>query len=307
MKKRILLFTAIAGMCYLIFCSYQTGPGANGYECTGAETDGGNPTGCSAGASTCHGAPNNPTASIGVSIALDSAGIPMHYYTGGVTYKVKITGTNGSTDSLPRFGIQMGAIKGTTTSATPVNAGTWSSTTPANTHYTPAGSFFLVNVVEHSSPLLPTTGTGRTGSTIVDSFTWTAPPAGTGLISIWGAVNAVNFNTVADAGDLWNTAHIVIPEGRASLSVASVAEDMNIKAFPNPTTGNLNLHLDNAQPGAYALQVIGLNGSTFVNQNIEVNSVSQATVINTGNWAPGLYSVVVEKDGIRKTTLVVKQ
>jgi len=309
MKKKILLFTAVAGFSYLIFSSYAAGPATAGWSCTGAESDNSNPVGCSAAGNSCHGAAGAPTTNIAVTISLDYMGAPVTQYIGGHTYVVKIAGINNGTTNQPYYGFQLTAIKGSTGSlASPVNAGTWASTgLPASTAYKPAlAGSYLCNLVEHSTPIPATTGTGGNGSTYVDSFTWTAPAIGTGTISFFGALNAVNHNGVQDAGDLWNTAQLTVTELNTT-SVANIETTAGFKAFPNPFSGNLNLQIDNAPTGTYSIKAFDLTGKCVANELIEINGTSQLNSVNTSNWIPGIYQVIAENAGTRFSTTVVKQ
>jgi len=145
-----------------------------------------------------------------------------------------------------------------------------------------------------------------TGTSFTESFTWTAPASGTGAISFWGAANFVNHNALADNGDVWNTSSVVINEW-PSTSVATVANNIKLSAFPNPVRNNLNLQMDNTEAGTYNLQVFDMIGRTVANESIVVNGNSHTSNINTGNWQPGTYHVVIEKDGYRKVISVVKQ
>jgi len=308
MKKKILLFAMVAGLGSLTISSWKTGAAFNvGAECTGAETGLSNPTGCSIGGSSCHN--TSATTGITVAIELDSAGIATAHYKGGMAYTIKITATNTTSNTLPAFGFQVGVIEGSTAVFTPMNAGTWTSTgLPTGVRYTPAvAGSFVVSVMEQSTPLSPTSGTGATGTTYVESLKWTAPVAGTGTISIWSAVNAVNNNGVQDAGDLWNTNHAVINEWPARSAVSNVVNNINIKVYPNPTINNLNLQFDNSQSGIYAIRVYDLSGRIIYNENLEVNGSGQLININTANWALGMYEVVMEKEGDRQIIPVVKQ
>ena len=294
MKKRILLLTAVAGMCYVVFTSESGGPAYYG------ASGGGNRTGAKAsvtncggsnGAVSCHGTGTSTT----VTITIDSGSTTTAttHYKPGLSYTIKIHGNN--TALNPDFGFEFAAVSGT--GATQVQAGTFSGLATSVSN----DSYLGLNFIEHNHVLV-----GSPAGTYDQSFTWTAPSTSVGNITLYCTLNAVNGNAVADAGDIsGNTSVILTPIN--TTETASIIENISIKAFPNPVTNNLNLQLDNAQPGTYSLQVFNLNGSAFLNQTIEVNSVSQATGINTSDWAPGLYSVVVEKDGSRKTTMVVKQ
>jgi len=317
MKKRILLFTMVAGIGYLVLSSHSAGPaGSASYDCSGADVNSssGNPTGCSTG-SGCHS--TTATAGITLVLELDSAGVTSSttasgtgHYKPGFTYTVKITGTNTTANSLPKFGFQVAATKGATAATVPVNAGTLQSTgLPTGVHYVAAPgttATFFANVVEHDMANAATTGGGATGSTYVESFTWTAPAAGTGVVSLFAALNAVNGIHGADAGDLWNTAQLVLNELPASTSVASVATNISLKAFPNPVINNMSLQMDNTQPGTYSLLVFDMTGKTITTETIVVNGTSYVSNINTSNWLPGNYHVVVEKDGTRQVIPVVK-
>jgi hypothetical protein len=320
MKKRILLFTLVAGISFAIFTSESEGPGNFQYDCSGADANSGsgNPTGCSATGSACHGSVGASTPGITLVLELDSAGVVSSsttsgtgHYKPGYTYTVKITGTNNTTTTnLSKWGFQVAATKGATAATAPVNAGTFQSTgLPAGVQYLAApgtSSTFYANVMEHDVRLSPTSGTGGAGTIYSTSFTWTAPAAGTGTVSLFGALNAVNNNGGADAGDLWNTAHLVLNE-QSSTSVANVLDNITVIAFPNPFVGNLQLHMENAAEGTYGVQVFGLNGKMVSNEQINVSSRVSTTPINTAAWAPGLYSVVLTKDNGSKVITVVKQ
>src|ERR1035437_2810016 len=137
MKKNTFIFLLAACAGSLIISGYHGGAGNNGYDCTGAETGLGNFAGCTGG---CHAA----STSITVALELDSAGVPTTNYIGGMAYTVKITGTNTSTAPLPKYGFQIGSIKGGTTLVTPVNAGTWGPAYPAGTHYAVPNQYMVV-------------------------------------------------------------------------------------------------------------------------------------------------------------------
>lgn len=234
-KFAVIKIAALAIAVCLVLCSYLEGAAQHsGWQCTGAETDNTNPQGCSTG-SGCHS--NSATAGITVKIELDSAGIPVMQYVAGNLYTVKLTGTNTTSSSLPKYGFRISAIKGTTTYATPSTtdtAGSWPTPYPANVHYATPGKYFSIGCLEQGTQLAPTSGTGGTGTTYVQTLNWKAPGAGTGAISFWAALNAVNDNGTNDAGDLWNTAQLNIME--EVTGIASVYDNSNVRVFPNPMT-----------------------------------------------------------------------
>ena len=297
MKKKVLLFTLVAVTGAAIFQSYSAGPARNGYDCTGAEAGGtgtfANPTGCSTG-SGCHA--TSATSGITATLELDSAGVAVTRYKGGMTYTVKLTGTNTTSTSFPKYGFQVAAMKGAATASTVSDAGTWATTgLPASTHIAPpSSSGTLLTVAEHSSSIT------LSGSTFTESFSWTAPAAGTGTISIWSAVNFVNGNTGADAGDKWNTSHIVLNEEATISGIQQIANTLAIKAFPNPVS--TTLHLQTTEAGTCSVQVYDLNG-----RSVTTATFSGDGSVNVTDLAPGLYSVVVINDGRSQVIPVVKK
>jgi len=299
-KKRNLLLTVVAGMIYLVFSSHSTGPGRVGYDCTGAESAGtgtlANPTGCSCHSGTALG-------TIMVALELDSAGIATTHYKPGMSYSIKITGTNSSGLSLPKYGFQIAALKDTVSTATEYDAGTFATTgLPTGTHIAPPiATYMQLTVAEHSMPLT------LTGTSFSQSFTWTAPAASTGSISFWGVANFVTGLGGASPSDHWNTNNISIAEWPSTENVSKIMTEFAIKAYPNPVIERMTLQLANALPGTYKLQAYNINGA-FATQNLlEVNETNQVISMDISSWVPGLYTLILEKDNNKKTLLVIKQ
>jgi trimeric autotransporter adhesin len=195
MKKKFILLPFVGALIYIVSSGYSYGPGSGGAgDLTGAHTGS---TGCS-----CHNA--SATTSTTVAIELDSAGIQVFQYIGGHSYTIKLTGTQTSSSfTLPRFGYQLSVVStGTTTSRGTLSA-------PSGSHTATASG---TTVVEHSSTLLATSGSGGSGTTYVVNIPWTAPTTGTGCVTIYAVVNAVNYNGSDDAGDKWNNSSLTISE-----------------------------------------------------------------------------------------------
>ena len=302
MKKRILLFTLGAGISILALSSYHSGAANNQYDCTGAEAASTgaftNSTGCFYGGSGCHS--TTPTSTISVVVELDSAGgVPTTHYKGGLTYTVKITGTDAS-GTLPKYGFQLAASKGTASAATVADAGTWATTgLPASTHVASPSAGTQLTIPEQSTALTVS------GGTFTQSFTWTAPTTGTGTISLWGVTNFVNGDGSAGVADKWNTTHDTINEW-STVSVPSIVNNMDVNVYPNPVVNTLNIALNNVQAGNYTLQAFDLNGKMVANQTIVVHGANHIASINTNNWVSGLYQVVIANGNNRKITTVSK-
>jgi len=292
-KLKLLKLTFLACAGYLIVCAYHAGPAsAGGYDCTGAETGLGNPAGCSAGGG-CHS--TSATAGITVAVELDSAGgKATKYYVGGGKYTIKITGTNTTTSTLPDFGFQLGVITGTTAVTTPTNAGSFPSPYPTNTHYSaPKAGDYVLGVVEQSTQLKATTGTGTKGSTYVETINWTAPAKGTGACSIWAAMNCVNDNGNADAGDLWNTNHMTITEIIPSTTgVDNISANDEMRVYPNPVSEYVTFALPNETENAM-VTLYDITGRMAK----QVTFSGKEVTIEKGSMTSGIYIYTVTSEG----------
>ncbi len=266
MKKRFILLPLVGTLLYLVLTSNAAGPGSvSGIEGTGAS---GAP-GCS-----CHS--GSATASTTVSVQLYSGSTLVTSYTGGASYTIRVTGTQTSSSlTLSHFGFQVAAVKtGTTT-----NAGTL--TAIAGTHTTsPSG----INLVEQSSAMMATTGTGSSGTTYVVNIPWTAPAAGTGSITIFSVINSVNFNG-SSSGDKWNNSSLAVPEAVAA--VAPVTGTMSVcvgatTALSDATTGGT---WSSSTPAIGSISAAGVvsgiaAGTTTITYTVGVNKVTAVVTVN---------------------------
>jgi len=283
MKKRVLLLTAIGGIFYLTLSSYTTGPALNSQNRSGAKSSVAN-----CGGPGCHGS-SAASSDVAVTITVDSSGTPVSEYVPGNTYTVNINATFPTTQ--PAFGFQYAVVSGT--GGSQIQAGSNSSLPTHVASHTFSGLHFI----EHTTQLAASSGTGSV------SFSWTAPAAGTGNVTMYCTVNAVNDNNEADGGDISNNSNKVLTE-LTTTGIASVANNADVKAYPNPVTNVLNIETD--VKGAYNVSVYDLNGKMVTTQNVNAGNAT-TTVINTNNWIPGMYEVTIEKQGSRTVIPVVKK
>lgn len=288
MKKKILLFSLIAGMGYLGLSSYQAGPAANNQNCTGAKAS---PTNCS-NSGTCHG---GTAASTVATIRVDSVGgVAVSKYVAGMTYTVTVTG---SSTVNSKFGFQYTAVSGS--GASQIKAGSIGTTLPS---MVAKHTFSSLDFVEQTTAI---TGSG-TPSSFSKQFTWTAPTTAVGDITMYLTVNAVNGNGTDDGSDLsgnvLKTLPVYVPP---TSSIAAVTGNFSLKAFPNPASSNLNLQV--AEAGTYNISVYDMNGKHISSQTVNIADPAQAANINTANFASGMYILSIEKDGNRQVTSFAKQ
>jgi hypothetical protein len=81
---------------------------------------------------------------------------------------------------------------------------------------------------------------------------------------------------------------------------------MNINAYPNPCTDRLNIDINNADAGLYTIRVYDGRGRIVTDKVAPITGSYQAS-ISTGDWAAGLYHVMLNCDGKQKAIAVVKQ
>lgn len=278
--------TAIAGFGYAILTSESSGPALSGNIRCGAK---GNPNNC--GGVGCHGGNGAGTT---VHLTVDSVGgHPITSYAPGQTYSVTVSGNNAS---LTFFGFQFAAVKGSGASQT--QAGTFSALPSQVGNHLFSG----INFIEQTSAISAPSGT------YTKTFSWTAPAAGTGNVTMYLTLNAVNGNGSADNGDISNAiTPMVLTEQVSHVALQSMPGSVSIRVYPNPAADILNVQSDNAANGNYSIQVFDITGRSFASQLVDVTSSSLNTTINTSTLATGRYFVVIEKDNARQVIPVVKQ
>lgn len=283
MKKRLLLFTAVAAMGYVTLSSSSSSPATN--MSIGNRT-GAKGTTATCGGGSCHGTGAGTT----VSITVDSAGgVPTTRYVPGMSYTVKIHGVRtGST--FTEFGFQFASVSGT--GSAQVQAGTASALPTGVASHTASS----LNIIEHNSaPLVGTAGSYHV------QFTWTAPSTAVGNITLYTVLNAVSGEGSADNTDLSGNTSVTLTPILTPSSVANLANSIGVVAYPNPVTNILNLQAEKA--GVYNVHVYDLNGRTISAEQMTINGTAS---VNTSNWATGLYMIMLELDGSRQIISVVK-
>ncbi len=309
MKKTNILIFGVLIVTSFFMSSYRSGAANNGWDCTGAESGLSNPTGCSNGG--CHG--NSAITGITVTLELDSAGIvPIIKYKPDSTYTVKITGTNTTTFNLPKFGFQVACILGSTGQVTPTNAGTFQQTgLPSGVHFSaPQANNYVTNIIEHTLALAPLSGTGGNGTIYQKSFKWTAPAAGTGTVSFWGVLNAVNGDGSASSADKWNTQNLIVEEDTAKPIVNGITEvnsKLELNLYPNPATDLVHLEVQNGTAGVYNLNVFTTEGRTVLSQTAEVTAGTSNIALDISRLEAGIYFINLAKGSESNVIKVVKK
>lgn len=91
------------------------------------------------------------------------------------------------------------------------------------------------------------------------SFDWTAPSAGTGLVTFWGAFNAANSNN-STSGDIIYRSLLAVDED--TTTTVNIDEEIasSIFMFPNPVSETLYISLKNPAQSRLQVEIHNLSG-----------------------------------------------
>jgi hypothetical protein len=279
--KRILLFTATSGLLYLTLSSSSFGPASQSLNATGSP-------GANSICGNCHsGGAGTTTGTVEVrKLSTGPSGPVVTQYLPDTNYIVKVVGNNAS---LTHFGFQLTALNSSN-----ANAGTFSNL-PGNIHSSTVGGKLIV---EHATAL------AKTNNQYEATFQWKAPATGTGAITFYGVINAVNNNSQT-AGDKPGSPFTKVLAQGVPVGVSNAEETISIQAYPNPAT--TQLHLKNLEKGNYDLCAYDISGKNIYNTNVTITGTGQETSINTIDWASGIYHIQLSKEGMKQTIVVMKQ
>lgn len=250
--KRYLLFFCTTGLLYVSLSSSSSGPSSTPQGVQTAKN------GC--GGAGCHGSTFTPTNST-IDLIEDGQTSPV----ADGKYKPNGSYTIGVTVFAPnaqKFGFIM-----LVTDAAGNQAGTLANPLSLpQAKITTKGQF---TVAEHPSPISPVGG-----GLAVPGLDWTAPPKGKGAVTFYVAVNAVNNNGSADAGDNYVLLSKTYQEG-FPVSVEDVEREIEVIAYPNPATNLLNIDIQNSTSNKYHYTIYSLAGTVAAQGHLgnNVNTV----------------------------------
>lgn len=243
--------------------SFTSGPGAG---------NAGDPAGGNMTCRRCHGGDAPLTLP-----NIIQSNIPEQGYTPGITYTISATvGREGRV----KFGFQItpqneqGMFLGTL-----INTNTDTQLNSANQGY-----------VNHTS-----SGTSGITGTKTWTFNWTAPVAGSGPVTFYGAFNITNNNN-ANTGDDIFLSRLTVKEAIAT-SVFSRNANTNaneISLFPNPSTEVINLEYLVQKENAVDITIVSMNGIVTPIFNSKNHRIGKYTLpINIENFNPGIYFIKI--------------
>ena len=195
--------------------------------------------------------------------------IPVGGYVPGQTYTI-----NGAIGELGinKFGFEM-----TAENAGGAKTGTFVLTDAVRTKFVNSNA-----AVSHTS----TGSAALTASGTTWSFDWTAPAAGAGDVTFYGAFNAVNSNSSTSGDQVYTTTLIASEDLATGVSETVIASTFNV--YPNPVKTSFEVSSDK---NIGSVNVFDLQGKQVASNN------SQSSKVNVENLPAGMYIVNVEIDG----------
>jgi len=198
-------------------------------------------------------------------------------YVPGQTYTITATITNAS---INKFGFEVTVERDADNS----KIGTLIVTDGVRTKFVNGG-----NAITHKIG-----GTGGSGSNSW-SFDWSAPSAGTGDVTFYGAFNASNGNNSTSGDIIYTTSFQVNENISASLNENNF--DSNFSTYPNPTKGKLFI---NSSEKINELTVFNHEGKLILTQKIGKS-------IDLSLYSNGVYYIVAHTKSKTFTKKIIKK
>lgn len=205
--------------------------------------------------------------------------VPVGGYTAGETYDMTVTMSNGGS----KFGFSLspqspqGALLGTLIAS------------GAGTTLNGAGGKYLTH-----------TSVGNSGSGSKSwTFEWTAPTAGTGAVTFYGAYNFAD-NNGGTSGDVIVT-HTQVFNENINTSVAESAS-RKLEIFPNPVEDHINIRMGDVDE-VIMITLMGVDGRVVVQER---HTQGNIRIDLKGHFVPsGLYLLSVERGSERTVRKVM--
>jgi len=263
MKVPLRLLAVVSVIALIIVVSLITQTTVNAYssgapiKVTGSPGDGANCTSCHIG-------------TVKLASGLITSTIPTQGYMPGQTYTVTATCVSAS---VSKFGFEISPQN-----VTGALRGTMIRTDVTRTQLIGSGKY-----ITHTS-----SGTSGVGY-ITWSFNWTAPVAGTGNVTFYGAFNYSNSNG-SSTGDTIKLSQLAVSENTGA-GVAFISEKEQITLWPNPVQDVAHISfpslLSNGVGRDASLRIFDLSGKIIR----EVNADAENIEVNLANVVSGVYFV----------------
>jgi hypothetical protein len=285
MKK--LTFTLFALITALLFLNNARGPivvQQRGY--TGAPGD--QPNTCL----TCHNSGTfNPTMTIELFDSIGTTRVTRYALNRQYTVRLSITTAAGTTAS--GFGFQLIDLRRTDNSN--VQGFLPKDKQDANIGIDTLTSGTTKRVyAEHNARL----------TSNVINVRWKAPATDLGIITFYGAGNAVNAGNT-NAGDNGTPSANLSISSPSVTGINELAENVAIQVSPNPTVSDVVLNLESKKAKDLSVRIVDISGRTIITEKWSVQVGNNKRVINMSTVSKGAYMVqIVENQNVISSKII---
>ncbi|MBK9730161.1 MAG: T9SS type A sorting domain-containing protein [Chitinophagaceae bacterium] len=203
-----------------------------------------------------------------------TSNVPLEGYEPGSTYTITATVTD---PSLVKFGFEISPQ-----SSTGTILGTMALIDANKTKFTTTSNKYIT----HKSG-----GTSFPGHTATWSFSWTAPIAGTGAVTFYGAFNFSNNNNNT-SGDVIHTSTLTIPES-FGVGIDETGDLAAFNIYPNPAANEVHLTYSLDQPQQVVVSLFSLSGKMI-------------GVLQNESQASGIYHPSFPMEGYAKGVYILE-
>lgn len=247
----------------------------------GDETQGGQPKTCQA----CHN--QGPIVATVAVIVLDSANNSVTQYIPGKKYTARVQIT-ASGSGLNGYGFQMIGLRDSNNSDldgfTDVNPNNYKiASIPGGRTYAEHNNISTSNLFD---------------------VTWTAPPSGTGSVTLYAAGNGVNSNgtTTGDGAGFGSLKLTELSSGTEDFPVSL----SQISVFPNPVQSEAILSLENLSAGDYQIAAFDASGRKVWETQQALPEGAFTLALPSSDWASGMYFIRLTQGRNQQSVKVLK-
>ncbi|MCG3166054.1 MAG: hypothetical protein POELPBGB_01830 [Bacteroidia bacterium] len=211
-------------------------------------------TGSPGDGATCNTGSCHPSTQPTDQVATITSDVPVGGYVPGTTYSITATATKAG---VTEFGFQLSPQN-----ASGTKLGAFVTPLPAGMQFANPNTGMANKYVTH-------TGSGTAGTdTKTWTVQWTAPAAGTGTVTFYGAFNFTNSNNNT-SGDVIKTTSLDINEN-TSIGIDETAEQGGFQVFPNPANDIVNVSFFLYEMSTVNAEIFDINGR-LIKQTVAEN------------------------------------
>lgn len=152
-----------------------------------------------------------------------------------------------------------------------------------------------------------TAGAAGSNNSRTWSFNWTAPAAGTGDVTFYGAFNYTNGQSNS-SGDIVRLNTLTVNEG-TGVGIAENSIDNTISVFPNPVVDRIHVKAELKEASNVSIRLMDLNGRLMnVNETFDGTPGTSVYSLEIPSSVPsGVYQLLIETSEGKSLKKIFKQ